>query len=416
MDFIKRQMYLIVCILVGGAGIALGITGYQGMPKIMEQMKSAESIYRNLDGLRSNPVNEDRLNAEQDKIDMVIDDRNKVIDHVKKLYGYTLLVDDVLPYGNAQSRLAFRKRYHDEMNNLLEQLTWGSIPSNADTGLMRDKIEDERTEGLYKNLGPDKSPAGVLTKAGILQNPHARAALWNAQRIYCYAVGFIQVKALGKIVPSLSYEPSMVDIDIADPPYPDEVWRAQLNYWIQSDVIQAIVALNEEAAQQAESSGAKPWVGIMPVKDVISVRLSDLFVSVDGDNVYGNPAGDTTEALPPGTPVTVFTNNASGDSFDVIQFTVKLVMDNRDIPLFIEKICNNRMHTLLRVSYKAEPVNKKFEGKIYGSDPAVNVVMDFETILMGDMFRKWMPLMVREENAVICRDIDQCVEPEDEEG
>ena len=29
--------------------------------------------------------------------------------------------------------------------------------------------------------------------------------------------------------------------------------------------------------------------------------------------------------------------------------------------------------------------------RIYGSDPTVKVVLDFETFFFGDVYRKWMP-------------------------
>lgn len=412
MDFLKRQMFLIVCMVVSAAGIALGFTGLKGMPKIMEQMRLAEGVYRNLDNLRSKPVNQERLEAEQQRIDLVIADRNQVIERAKTLYQYDLMELDSLPYGNNISRLNFRKKYRDQMNTLLRTLRWGGLPSGADVNLMHDKIEDERAEKLYDHAGPAYTPAGILTRTGILQNSRARAALWNAQRIYCYAVNFGNSQTINNIYPSLWYEPSMVDVDTADPPYPDEVWRAQLSYWIQKDVVHAITELNDNAAETAKQNGEQPWVGIMPVKDIISIRLSDIFIPQEGDDVYGNPAGGTGEALPPGTPNTVFTQSGSGDAFDVLQFTLKLVMDVRDIPLLVEKICNHKMHTLLRTVYKKIPLDKKMEGKIYGSEPAVNVVMDFETILLGEIFRRWMPQAVRDDSDTICRDQDECVDEE----
>lgn len=412
MDFLKRQMFLIVCMVVSVAGIALGFTGLKGMPKIMEQMKSAEGVYRNLGNLRSKPVNQERLDAEQQRIDLVIADRNQVIERAKTLYQYELMEPDSLPYGGNVVLLNFRKKYHDDMNSLLRMIRWGGLPSSEDVKLMRDKIEDERAENLYDHSNPTHTPAGILTRTGILQSSRPRAALWNAQRIYCYATNFGNTDTISRTYPSLWYEPSMVDIDTADPPYPDEVWRAQLGYWIQKDVVHAITELNEKAAETVTQKGEKPWVGIMPVKDIISIRLSDFFIPQDGDDVYGNPAGGTGEAFPPGTPNTVFTQSGSGEAYDVLQFTVKLVMDVRDIPLLIEKICNNRMHTLLRTVYKKVPLDKKMEGKIYGSEPTVNVVMDFETVLLGEIFRRWMPQQIRDDSEIVCRDQDECVDEE----
>ena len=202
----------------------------------------------------------------------------------------------------------------------------------------------------------------------------------------------------------------MADLDTADPPYPDEVWHAQLGYWIQKDVVDVIVAMNSEAAAQARQAQQPAWVGTMPIKDVISIRVPTDFVPLDGDEgIYGAPPEGYDEALPPGSPAMVFTHSGSGEAYEVLQFAVKLVMDQRDTPTFIERLCNNSFHTLLRLSYQAIPANRAMTGKIYGSEPAVLVVMDFETILLGDVFRRLMPAEIRELYGVNCRgEIDGC--------
>ena len=81
-----------------------------------------------------------------------------------------------------------------------------------------------------------------------------------------------------------------------------------------------------------------------------------------------------------------------------------------DIPLLVARLCNNRFHTLLRASYESIPVNRDMVGKIYGSDPAVSVIMDFESVLLGEVFRRLMPQVIREDYEVRCREADKCEE------
>jgi len=108
----------------------------------------------------------------------------------------------------------------------------------------------------------------------------------------------------------------------------------------------------------------------------------------------------------------VFTKTGSGEAFDVIQFTVKLVMDQRAIPEFVERLCNNSFHSPLRISYAEIPPNRDLKGKIYGSGPAVMVVMDFETVLLGEVFRRLMPVEIQDAYNVVCRpDLDDCPKP-----
>ena len=89
-------------------------------------------------------------------------------------------------------------------------------------------------------------------------------------------------------------------------------------------------------------------------------------------------------------------------------------MDQRDIPRLINELTADSFHTLLRVAYQAVPVNRDMVGKIYGSEPAVIVVMDFETVMLGEVFRPLMPPVVCEALAEEGYGIT-CPEPEEDE-
>ena len=98
----------------------------------------------------------------------------------------------------------------------------------------------------------------------------------------------------------------------------------------------------------------------------------------------------------------MFTGTKSTDDYEVVQFTVKAVMDQRDISRLVAKLCNNTFYTLVRTSYLALPPNLQLKGKIYGSEPAVNVVLEFEAVLLGEVFRPLMPQEVCEAYEIKC--------------
>ena len=245
------------------------------------------------------------------------------------------------------------------------------------------------------------TPAGVLTKVGARSDPVARAHIAAAQRILCYAVHFAEERLPDRPA-SLDFEPGMVDTGSAEPPSLEDVWRAQIGYWIQKDVVGAIAALNNEAAEEASKQGVSPWVGIMPIKDVISVRVLPDYVMSDSEGSAPALPGGYAAAYPPGGPGDVFTERASGPKYEVVQFTLKLVMDQRDLPQLINRLSKNSFYTLLGLSYEAVPVNRRMVGKVYGEEPAVNVVMDFEAIMLGDVFRELMPQEVCEYYEINC--------------
>ena len=233
--------------------------------------------------------------------------------------------------------------------------------------------------------------------------------------MYCYALHFNDENPPSRVM-SLHFEPAMKDTGTVDAPELEDVWRAQVGYWVQKDVVDAIVAINNEAAEEARRKGENGWIGIMPVKEVISIRVMPDYVPPLGEGETYAPAapGGYEEALSPGTAESVFTGTAPSASYEVVQSTVKLVMDQRDIPRLVDSICKNSFHTLLGVSYEAVPPNRKMVGKIYGSEPTVNVVMDFETVMLGEVFRRLMPQVVIEYYDIRCREIDECPKIEED--
>ncbi|MCH7839914.1 MAG: hypothetical protein IID38_06730 [Planctomycetes bacterium] len=298
---------------------------------------------------------------------------------------------------------------------------WEPQTTLGDIETMRSKIENEefrrrRLQG--EEATPDSGPfftlAGVLTAAGARRDPNARAHIAAAQRIYLYAIGF-EGGIPGETEPSLMFEHTLEDISTVDAPELEEIWQAQVNYWIQKDVVEAIVAINEQAAAEAKKRNEDRWVGIMPVKDFISLRMSDGYVEPSEDDYAGAPPGGYKPALPAASPSTVFTHSASTDFYDVMQFTLKLVMDQRDVPRLIERLCANSFHTPLRFAYEAVMPNRAMKGKVYGAEPSVNVVMDFEIVMLGEIFRKWMPAVVCEEYGIRCPIRDDA-EADTEEG
>ena len=437
MDFVKRNMFFILCAVGAIVGIALGVTGLQAMPKVVTEMKQAGTIYSSLEGLQSKPINEDIINAEELRIETVKQDRGKILEKAGTLYPeyfkdcmgtgeervckLNSMVDGVFPDGPSDRRVAFRSAYHQAMKDLLGKLNGGSPSTATEQDLMRRKIENEKAElATDPTLAPEfsgetKNAAGAITRAGVRQDPRVRADQQAAQKIYCYVNGFIpQKERRPETQPALQFEDAMEDLNSADAPTTEEVWRAQVGYWIQRDIVEAIADMNNATAAELKAAGLSQWVATMPVKDVISIRLGpDFYVPPEGA-LYPLPEpGGYAPAVPAGTAETVFTKTASGPYYEVVQLSVKLVMDQRDILKLVERISNHRFYTLVRAAYKEVPPNLSLTGKIYGSEPAVNVVLDFEFVMLGGLFREWMPNAVCERFGIKCPEREA---PKDDEG
>jgi hypothetical protein len=394
-----------------------------------------------LDSIQSAVLNEKAFEAEQNRIDQIKADFSKVLSRARELYGYVPLLaegedqdsfvksclsdpavqrdvpeEDArgdaclkkwqekvgLPESTPLQRIEFRNKYTEAMDRLYSQLRCGGLPSANEVGAMKTRRENELAEGRPTPPGDPRTIAGVLTSTGLYDDPASRAAIAKALSFLCYCVPFNEEKP-PDIFPSLSFVAEMKQTGTVTAPEPFDVWRAQVEYWIQKDVVDAIVAVNEAAGQAARTAGQDPWVGTMSVKEVTSIRFgTPFYVPPEGGLVMVAKPEDYTAAVPPGTGESVFTGSRSGPQFEVVQFTLKLVMDQRDIPLLVEKMCNNRFHTLVRTAYKVVPPNRELKGKIYGAEPAVRVVLDFETAMLGEVFRPLMPAQVCEFYQIQC--------------
>jgi len=418
MDFLKRNVFLIICILAAGGGIALVATGLGAMPKVAKEMENAKALYSELSALQGGAANQRIIDAENERIKAVIGDFEKLTEKANELYAsYKPLVDGVFPEGKDDLRREFRRKYIAAMTELMNSLKWGQPAQEADIRIMQERIANERRkaeeEGSNaadpKNTATHRTPANVLTEDGARWSERARADIAAAQRIFCYGTMFEVERrptsgagAAQQKVASLDFDPEMRETGSVDAPPLEYCWRAQLGYWIQKDVVDALVAVNSAAAEVELEKGATPWVGVLPVKDVISIRISQKYVPEEGESFAGAKPEGATAGLPPESPASFFTGTASGPDYEVLQFTVKLVVDPREIPAIIEKITANRFHTLLRVAYRVVPHNKDMIGKIYGSEPAVIAVLDFESINLGSVFRPLMPTVVCENYGIEC--------------
>lgn len=412
MDFLRQHMFFIICGVVAASGLALGGLGLQGMPEVREEMESVGRLYNELNSLSSSPVNLARIEAEKRRIDKIKADRERVFTKAGSLYGYDRLVESVFPNGENSKRIEFRRAYTKAMDDLFNTLQSGSPATRIQIKNWQDTIDDEQAEMAANGEDPDEiteplyTEAGVLTLSGARRDATARAHLAAAQRMRCYAVHFADEKPPTRNS-SLEFSDAMKGTGAGDELYLEDVWWAQVGYWIQKDVIEAITAINDEAAAEASKAGIESSVSVMPVKDVISIRLSDGYIPLDGEEYIGDSPGGYAPARPVGTPETVFTHSGSTGWYEVVQFTVKLVMDQRDIPKLVDRLCKNRFHALLRVAYESVPPNRRMIGKIYGAEPVVNVVLDLETTMLGEEFRKWMPQETCEFYEI------NCPEPED---
>jgi len=395
MDALKKNLFFMISGLAAIAGIALAAVGHKSMDDVQARMSEADALLTQLSGASRNPVSLKAITDAQGRVDAIRANCDQVVKWANDRnlpYGGGPLVDGVFPEPRGEKKLEFKERYVAEISRLMELLKAGKAPTRREIDEERDIIENERPRGgrsaprkrdSTEQGDQPENKSGLITQEEARRSAPTRAALKKAQTIYCYSgenALHVVAKAYNAYIGTA----------------PEEFWDAQRTLWVQQDVIAALARVNEDAAARLEQEDIHPWVGVLPVKELISIRVSGY---VFEDSEGGAPAGASGDApaVPPGSMAESFTGLFSEELYEVLQFSVKLVVDARAIPAILREICKDRFYAPLRVVYRVEMPNLGMSGKIYGKDPVVRLVVDFEASYFGDVYRRWMPDVILEE-------------------
>jgi len=182
---------------------------------------------------------------------------------------------------------------------------------------------------------------------------------------------------------ALSVNAIMTNVD--QKPTPADVWYAQFSLWIQKDVASSIIAANNNVPNSNIQNDA--------IKRLVQLR-------VPGDvNVYVQSPGATP---PPDDPNATdprdFTKSPTGrvcnDLYDVVQCTLVVEADQRQIPLILRELQRDKLTSVLGI--EISPIDAgadDAQGFMYGVAPVVRLSITLESLFM----RKWtLPLMPEE--------------------
>jgi hypothetical protein len=417
-EVLKQHLFSIVCGVVAAASVALGVAGVNSMSRVTEEMKEATQLSSRLSKLgggRDGLVNEAAIEAEGKRLKQIRDYHEAVLAWAKDHNRHQPLLPNVFPNPDRDEKLAFRKAYGERLSELLDMLDPGTVASEQDVADARVEIaEEEKAAQRFdweldespgqaeqpKQEKPERYPSGLYTDYGAKQSAAARANIARAHQFRCYATMY-SLEVFDKINEGIT-------------PEVRDMWDAQVSLWIQEDVIVALARINGREAERLEQAGQTAWVGNMPIKELISLRTSAPLGYVREGSSPDPEAWRRATGSNPGYPYcsgsAVFTQSVSNDLFEVAQFTLKMIVDARRIPEIVEEICKDNFHTLLRLAYEdmsKHPDSWAMTDKIYGSAPTIRIVMDFEAVFLGGLYRPLMPDETREELGLPEREEDE---------
>jgi hypothetical protein len=198
---------------------------------------------------------------------------------------------------------------------------------------------------------------------------------------------YLEPNALGK---------SLAIANPANPqviPSATEMWFAQMALWVQQDVCNSIVTLND-------SDPAFKDVPTSPVKHLLAVDIQPgptMYVTRLGANGAPAPAGG--EGAPAADPaagggkdyVLSPTGRICNPLYDVVQFRLAAVVDADSVKSFIQQLQYGRFISVLEADLKGVDLEQALEeGYGYGKRPVVEVNLRCEALFLRD-WTAWVP-------------------------
>lgn len=389
MDFIKKNIVIVVSIAVAVLSIVMMIIGIGRISYAKEELNSSTQYINEINSiLKGVPVKIDgrtiNLIPTEDVVKQLEEIANsykaaslKVLEDIlHHNIGYDpkrgttrrdLIIDGVFPKVTSQDRpFLFRGNYRSAMKGLLDLVSAGNAPTEEeiakytelvrqDLGFLISKTADQRggqeveyTEDKIKQIAIQKA---VLAKASSIKLYCSEDTLDIIKEAYLTTLG--------------------------QPPTLEDMWWAQLSYWLQKDIFTAIAQTNEGAKDVTESI----------VKRILSLKIMHGYI-VEGGFIARDEAN-----LPDS-----FTGLTSNKYFDVTRFSITAIVNQAKLPIFINNMYKLGHYTLYLCNIEAitlfqegptETRRARFSEEdlyYYGSEPVVKVTMYWETYLLRDFY------------------------------
>jgi hypothetical protein len=166
-----------------------------------------------------------------------------------------------------------------------------------------------------------------------------------------------------------------------------DIFSAQLSYWIQSDVVQAVKELNANSKSISDS----------PVKHLVRIRTKPYGAAtpifITGPDL--SAAADANAALPT-VPQASTTKRVSNGLYDVFHFEVEADVEADKLPDFLRGLGNRRFITPLFVDVKArDNAQALAEGHVYGNKPVLTVRAECEILYLRAWTTQYMPALLK---------------------
>lgn len=414
MDIVKKNILSIICGVIALAAIGVGMTMVPGKAhELQTKLDASKSNYDALNGLLTkerqlpsvDPDNATQGTLKQFPSEKVIEKGKAIIDAFVSQSGavkqeaiamneHKLLLPGSLPQPMGSTAISFRNAYQQALplpqpNNagggapgstvmksrFAQELKAGMPPMPDEIGRKQAELAEQLKQKhmFFDQQGQPKNQQAVeqLVKDETSKLPkQMMEQVSKSCRVYISPDTF-------EIVPAIAAA--------AGAPDPVSMYNAQLSYWIQQDVVNAINEINGQSANVMEA----------PVKHLISIRCRNQGVPAFQATAAGSAGGDPDGTLPKEARMGP-TGRACNGLYDVFHFDVKADVEADKLEEFLRGLGNRRFITPLTVDVRAvDNATALAQGHAYGDKPVVNVTATCEVLYLRAWNAQYMPAAVK---------------------
>ena len=413
MEIVKKNIVSIICGVVALAAVVVAFVIVPGRKEALQanvnQSKTTHDAVNTLltkqrqlpvvnpDSPEQKPLEafpSDAVIKQGDALTKKVEEESKAIFKAAvEMNKHELLVPGSLPAPFQPQQFAFRRGYVSALPPLIPPAQPGQPPQG---GPMKSKFAQELTAGMPPS--PDEVRfAGETLAADIRakklvfnsQNQPANQQLVEAE--VAERTRNLPIEMRDKIAGTAKVyiNPGTFEFNqrivTGGGAAPDtyEIYSAQLGYWIQGDVVQAVKELNANSKKVSDS----------PVKHLVRIRTKPYGnaepIFITGPELTA--AADANAALPK-VPQVSTTGRVSNGLYDVFHFEVEADVEADKVADFLRGLGTKRFITPLYVDVRAKDNAQALaEGHVYGNKPVVTVRAECEILYLRAWNSAFMP-------------------------
>ncbi len=458
MGFLRQNLFymvLIAAVSVGGGGMGFVYLGWSGQWE--EKLNERRKVVRELDKQsKMEVVNPESVRIEKRRVETI---REAAADIATRSAEWNhravLQIPGIDKEGNAvkiatfpfkgeikgSTRFDFTQEYIKEVQAFLRKLDATRPPTPDEINDQIDKafqrIELRRILAA-RRLGPETpdaptdgrtpDPAGESIQAQSKEEGMATALVSRANGGAVYATLESFDSYFGTALPSAT---------------DTELWEAQLNLWVQQDLVEAIGKTNQVAHDRSPHKDKKLRVPNAAIKRLVQINVAEEYfaggASATGgsrssretlggyDDWEGRGRGDREDRGRRGRSeerryeepfidagaeageAANLTQRITYQDFDVIHYSFTVIMPLRYLVLLEEQLQRLPYHTVRGHSYRL-PSSTDTGNHYFGTDPVMSVTIEGEMLLVTSWVRPLMPKGALEKLGMRC---PSAIRPED---